>query len=164
MMMTATFVVAGVIRMGAQTAPTYLNPKAPLEERVQDALSRMTVHEKVMILHAQSKFTSAGVPRLGIRQLNMDDGPHGVREELEWNSWSPARWTNDSIVAFPSLTCLAATWNPALAALYGNAVSEEFAFRGKDIMLGPGVNIARTPLCGRNFEYMGEDPYLSGAW
>jgi beta-glucosidase len=162
MMMTATIMVAGAIRMGAQTAPTYLNPKAPLEERVQDALSRMTVHEKVMILHAQSKFTSAGVPRLGIRQLNMDDGPHGVREELEWNSWSPARWTNDSIVAFPSLTCLAATWNPALASLYGNAVSEEFVFRGKDIMLGPGVNIARTPLCGRNFEYMGEDPYLSG--
>lgn len=150
------------IEMGAQTAPTYLNAEASLEERVQDALSRITVHEKIKLLHAQSKFTSAGVPRLGIRQLNMDDGPHGVREELEWNSWNPARWTNDSIVAFPSLTCLAATWNPSLSALYGCAVSEEFAFRGKDIMLGPGVNIARTPLCGRNFEYMGEDPYLSG--
>ena len=93
----------------AQT-PKYLDPTAPMEERVKDALSRMTTHEKVRILHAQSKFTSAGVPRLGIRQLNMDDGPHGVREELEWNAWSPARWTNDSSVAFPSLTCLAATW------------------------------------------------------
>src|SRR5574344_2190817 len=151
------------IGMGAQSAPIYLNPQKPLEERVQDALSKMTTHEKVMLLHAQSKFTSAGVPRLGIRQLNMDDGPHGVREELEWNSWNPARYTNDSIVAFPSLTCLASTWNRLLSARYGNAVSEEFAFRGKDIMLGPGVNIARTPLCGRNFEYMGEDPYLSGA-
>ena len=142
--------------------PVYLDPSQPLESRVQDALKRMTTHEKILIIHAQSKFTSAGVPRLGIKQLNMDDGPHGVREELEWNSWSPAHWTNDSIVAFPSLTCLAATWNPALSAVYGHAVSEEFAFRGKDIMLGPGVNIARTPLNGRNFEYMGEDPYLAG--
>lgn len=146
----------------AQGQPTYLNPKAPVEERVKDALRRMTLHEKIQMLHAQSKFTSAGVPRLGIRQLNMDDGPHGVRAELEWNSWSPAKWTNDSVVAFPSLTCLAATWNRNLSREYGNAVSEEFAFRGKDIMLGPGSTIARTPLCGRNFEYTGEDPYLAG--
>ena len=139
----------------------YLDPKAPLEERVKNALKRMTLHEKVMVLHAQSKFTSAGVPRLGIRQLNMDDGPHGVREELEWNTWNVAGWTNDSIVAFPSLTCLAATWNRDLAALYGHSVSEEFAFRGKDVMLGPGVNIARTPMNGRAFEYMGEDPMLA---
>ncbi|MBR0047481.1 MAG: glycoside hydrolase family 3 C-terminal domain-containing protein [Bacteroidaceae bacterium] len=144
------------------TAQVYLDPNAPIEERVQDALSRMTTHEKIKILHAQSKFTSAGVPRLGIRQLNMDDGPHGVREELEWNTWSVARWTNDSIVAFPSLTCLTATWNRDLSALYGHSVSEEFAFRGKDIMLGPGVNIQRTPMNGRAFEYMGEDPFLAG--
>ncbi len=154
---------ASTLTMSAQKAkPLYLDTTAPLEQRVQDALKRMTVHEKIQVLHAQSKFTSAGVPRLGIRQLNMDDGPHGVREELEWNSWSPAKWTNDSIVAFPSLTCLAATWNPDLSAVYGNAVSEEFAFRYKDIMLGPGVNIARTPFNGRAFEYMGEDPYLAG--
>ena len=145
-----------------KTKPIYLDNNAPLEERVEDALSRMTLHEKIQVIHAQSKFTSAGVSRLGIRQLNMDDGPHGVREELEWNTWSPAKWTNDSIVAFPSLTCLAATWNRDLAALYGNALSEEFAFRGKDILLGPGVNMARLPLNGRAFEYMGEDPYLAG--
>ena len=145
-----------------KTKPIYLDSTPPLEQRVEDALSRMTLHEKIQVIHAQSKFTSAGVPRLGIRQLNMDDGPHGVREELEWNTWSPAKWTNDSIVAFPSLTCLAATWNRDLAALYGNALSEEFAFRGKDILLGPGVNIARLPLNGRAFEYMGEDPYLAG--
>ena len=147
--------------MAAQ-AQTYLDPNAPLEDRVKDALSRMTTHEKIQILHAQSKFTSAGVPRLGIRQLNMDDGPHGVREELEWNTWNPAKWTNDYIVAFPSLTCLASTWNRDLSTAYGDAVSDEFAFRGKDIMLGPGVNIQRTPLNGRAFEYMGEDPYLAG--
>ena len=144
------------------TAQVYLDSQAPLEQRVEDALSRMPLHEKIKVLHAQSKFTSAGVPRLGIRQLNMDDGPHGVREELEWNTWSPAGWTNDYIVAFPSLTCLAATWNRDLARLYGHSVSEEFAFRGKDIMLGPGVNIQRTPLNGRAFEYMGEDPVLAG--
>lgn len=154
---------AVAIAAGAQTQrPIYLDPSAPIEERITDALSRMTVHEKIQIIHAQSKFSSAGVPRLGLRQLNMDDGPHGVREELEWNSWKVAKWTNDSVVAFPSLTCLAATWNPDLSALYGHAVSEEFAFRGKDIMLGPGVNIARTPLNGRAFEYMGEDPWLAG--
>lgn len=143
-------------------AQTYLNPKAPLEERVKDALSRMTLHEKIAITHAQSKFTSLGVPRLGIRQLNYSDGPHGVREEIDWNSWNPAHWTNDSCVAFPTLTCLASTWNRDLSTAYGNAVSEEFAYREKNVMLGPGLNIARMPLNGRAFEYMGEDPYLTG--
>ena len=157
--MASLLAMMSVITVRAQV---YLDTKAPIEERIKDALSRMTVHEKIQILHAQSKFTSAGVPRLGIRQLNMDDGPHGVREELLWNSWSPARWTNDYVVAFPSLTCLAATWNRDLSDVYGNAISEEFAFRGKDILLGPGVNIQRTPLNGRAFEYMGEDPYLAG--
>ena len=151
-----------MMTLTSANAQVYLDPQAPIESRVKDALSRMTTHEKIKVLHAQSKFTSAGVPRLGIRQLNMDDGPHGVREELEWNTWNPARWTNDYCVAFPSLTCLAATWNRDLSAVYGNAISEEFAYRGKDLLLGPGVNIQRTPLNGRAFEYMGEDPYLAG--
>ncbi len=162
--MKKTTILAVLLATTAMTvqAQTYLDTNAPLEERVKDALSRMTTHEKIQILHAQSKFTSAGVPRLGIRQLNMDDGPHGVREELEWNTWNPAKWTNDYVVAFPSLTCLASTWNRELSYAYGNALSEEFAFRGKDILLGPGVNIQRTPLNGRAFEYTGEDPYLAG--
>ena len=147
---------------GQQQKPVYLNPKAPIEERVKDALSRMTLREKIAVIHAQGKFSSPGVPRLGICQLNMDDGPHGVRAENDWNKWGEAGWTNDSIVAFPSLTCLTATWNTDLSALYGNAVSEEFAFRNKHILLGPGTTIARTPLNGRSFEYMGEDPYLAG--
>ena len=162
--MKKALILLSLLAFSATTtkAQVYLDAQAPIEERVKDALSRMTVHEKIQMLHAQSKFTSAGVPRLGIRQLNMDDGPHGVREELEWNSWRPAGWTNDFVVAFPSLTCLAATWNRDLSQCYGNALSEEFAFRGKDILLGPGVNIQRTPLNGRAFEYMGEDPYLAG--
>ena len=157
-LLSASFLMASL----ALNAQVYLNPQAPIEERIKDALSRMTLHEKVKILHAQSKFTSAGVPRLGIRQLNMDDGPHGVREELVWDEWRPAGQTNDFCVAFPSLTCLAATWNRDLSHLYGTSISEEFAYRGKDVMLGPGVNIARTPLNGRAFEYMGEDPLLAG--
>ena len=157
-LLSASFLMASL----ALNAQVYLNPQAPIEERIKDALGRMTLHEKVKILHAQSKFTSAGVPRLGIRQLNMDDGPHGVREELVWDEWRPAGQTNDFCVAFPSLTCLAATWNRDLSRLYGTSISEEFAYRGKDVMLGPGVNIARTPLNGRAFEYMGEDPLLAG--
>ena len=154
-----SFLMLTTVSLNAQT---YLDSQAPIEERIKDALSRMTLHEKVKMLHAQSKFTSAGVPRLGIRQLNMDDGPHGVREELVWDEWKAAGWTNDYCVAFPSLTCLAATWNRDLSRLYGSSISEEFAYRGKDVMLGPGVNIARTPLNGRAFEYMGEDPLLAG--
>mgnify|MGYP002521516824 CR=1 FL=1 len=162
-LLSATLALALAATASAQTPkPVYLDPNASVEARVQDALSRMTTHEKIQLLHAQSKFTSAGVPRLGIRQLNMSDGPHGVRAEVDWNTWGTANWTNDSIVAFPSLTCLASTWNRDLSAVYGNAVSEEFAFRGKDVLLGPGTTIARVPLNGRSFEYMGEDPYLAG--
>lgn len=144
----------------AQT-PVYLDDSQPLETRVADALSRMTLDEKVALCHAQSKFSSAGVPRLGIPELWMSDGPHGVRAEINWNDWGYAQWTNDSVTAFPALTCLAATWNPDMAARYGQALGEEARYRKKDIILGPGVNIYRTPLNGRNFEYMGEDPYLA---
>lgn len=122
----------------------------------------MTLEEKVAISHAQGKFSSAGVPRLGIPALSMSDGPHGVRAEINWNDWGYARHTDDSVTAFPALTALAATWNPNLAALYGKALGEEARYRGKDVLLGPGVNICRTPLNGRNFEYLGEDPFLAG--
>lgn len=142
--------------------PVYLDSSAPLEKRVEDALSRMTTHEKIGIIHAQSKFSSAGVPRLGIPELWCTDGPHGVRPEVFWDKWKQAGWTNDSCVAFPALTCLAATWDKDLSHLYGKSLGEEARFRGKDVLLGPGVNIYRTPLNGRNFEYMGEDPYLAG--
>lgn len=141
--------------------PVYLDESKPLDERVEDALSRMTLREKAAMLHAEGKFASAGVPRLGIPDLWMSDGPHGVRAEINWQNWGYAGRTNDSITAFPALTALAATWNPALSEAYGNALGEEALYREKDIMLGPGVNIYRTPLSGRNFEYMGEDPYLA---
>ncbi|MBR3442103.1 MAG: glycoside hydrolase family 3 C-terminal domain-containing protein [Bacteroidaceae bacterium] len=145
---------------GAQTA-VYEDVSQPLERRIDDALSRMTLQEKVGLCHAWGKFYSGGVPRLGIPGLWMSDGPHGVRAEMDWNEWRNAGWTTDSCTAFPSLTCLAATWNPQMAERYGRAIGEEAAYRGKNVLLGPGVNIYRTPLNGRNFEYMGEDPVLS---
>lgn len=156
-------VLAAVSMAGTafSAVPVYLDDNAPLEARVDDALSRMTTAEKIAIIHAQSKFCSAGVPRLGIAELWTSDGPHGVRPEVMWDQWEQAGWTNDSCVAFPALTALAATWDPAMSRLYGESIGQEAAYRGKDVLLGPGVNIYRTPLNGRNFEYMGEDPYLS---
>ncbi len=148
--------------LAAQT-PIYLDENKPVDERIEDALSRMTLKEKIAMLHAQSKFSSSGVPRLGIPEIWTTDGPHGIRPEVLWDEWDQAGWTNDSCVAFPALTCLAATWNTEMAALYGKSIGEEAVYRGKDVLLGPGVNIYRTPLNGRNFEYMGEDPYLAGA-
>lgn len=141
--------------------PVYLDDSKPLSDRVEDALSRMTLEEKIAMIHAHSKFSTPGCPRLGIPEIWMSDGPHGVRMEIDWDSWKHAGWTNDSCTAFPALTCLAATFNPELSFEYGNALGEEARYRKKDIILGPGVNIYRTPLNGRNFEYMGEDPLLA---
>lgn len=146
---------------GQTNLPIYLDQTKPIEDRIEDALSRMTLEEKVAMCHAQSKFSSAGVARLGIPDNWASDGPHGIRPEVFWDEWDQAGWTNDSCIAFPALTCLAATWNTEMSAIYGKAIGEEARFRNKNILLGPGVNIYRTPLNGRNFEYMGEDPYLS---
>ena len=162
-MKTALFcliVGAGLQTMAQSPKPIYLDNSQPIENRVKDALSRMTLEEKVALCHAQSKFSSHGVPRLGIPEIWMSDGPHGVREEILWDSWGNAGWTNDSCTAYPALTCLAATFNPGLSLAYGVAIGEEARYRRKDILLGPGVNIYRTPMNGRNFEYMGEDHYL----
>ena len=145
----------------AQSLPVYLDESKPIEQRIDDALSRMTLDEKIAVIHAQSKFSSPGVKRLGFPDLWTDDGPHGVRPDVLWDEWEQAGQTNDSCVAFPALPCLAATWNPQLARLYGESLAEEALYRNKNVMLGPGVNIYRTPLGGRNFEYMGEDPWLA---
>ena len=158
----ALFLTAGMtVTAQAQSLPTYLDETKPMEQRIEDALSRMTLDEKIAVIHAQSKFSSPGVKRLGFPDLWTDDGPHGVRPDVLWDEWEQAGQTNDSCVAFPALTCLAATWNPEMARLYGENLGEEALYRGKSMILGPGVNIYRTPLGGRNFEYMGEDPYLA---
>ena len=141
--------------------PVYLDDSKPMEQRIDDVLRRMTLDEKIAVIHAQSKFSSPGIKRLGFPDLWTDDGPHGVRPDVLWDEWEQAGQTNDSCVAFPALTCLAATWNPSLAHLYGESLGEEALYRNKNVILGPGVNINRTPLAGRNFEYMGEDPWLA---
>jgi len=132
-----------------------------IERKIDSIISLLTLKEKVEMCHAQSKFSTKGVARLGIPEIWMADGPHGVRAEISWDSWDYAGWTNDSITAFPALTSLAASFNPKLAKKFGTALGEEALYREKDIILGPGVNIYRTPLNGRNFEYMGEDPLLA---
>ena len=158
----ALLIGAGILAStAANNTPAYLDDKLPIETRVADALSRMTLDEKIAVIHAQSKFSSPGVPRLGIPGIWCTDGPHGIRPDVLWDEWEQAGATNDSCVAFPALTCLAATWNPDMAALYGQSIGEEARYRNKNVLLGPGVNINRTPLNGRNFEYMGEDPYLA---
>lgn len=154
--------LGGIVSLSvqAQQVPVYLDQSQPIEQRVEDALSRMTLREKIRVIHAQSKFSSAGVPRLGFPDFWTDDGPMGVRPDVLWDEWEQAGQTNDSCVAFPSLTALAASWNPSNAYLFGRSLGEEARYRGKDMILGPGVNINRNPLNGRNFEYMGEDPFL----
>ena len=157
------FLLLCVVACGRQSdTPVYLDPSADIEARVEDALSRMSLDEKIAAIHAQSTFSLPGVKKLGIPELWTSDGPHGVRPEVPWNDWGNPGWNNDSCVAFPALTCLAATWNRDVAGQYGAAIGEEARFREKDVILGPGVNMYRSPLCGRNFEYMGEDPYLAG--
>ena len=156
--------VAGLVSLSplqAQVIPVYLDETKPVEQRIDDALSRMTLEEKIAVIHAQSKFSSPGVKCLGFPDFWTDDGPHGVRPDVLWDEWEQAGQSNDSCVAFPALTCLAATWNPEMARLYGENLGEEALYRDKDMILGPGVNIYRTPLGGRNFEYMGEDPWLA---
>ena len=158
---TAIAGLVGLSPLYAQKVPAYLDESKPVEQRIDDALNRMTLDEKIAVIHAQSKFSSPGVKRLGFPDLWTDDGPHGVRPDVLWDEWEQAGQTNDSCVAFPALTCLAATWNPEMARLYGESLGEEALYRNKSVMLGPGVNIYRTPLGGRNFEYLGEDPWLA---
>ncbi len=153
--------ILGIFILAGFVANAQNNSDKMMEQKIDELLNQMTLDEKIAMCHAQSKFSSPGVPRLGIPELWMSDGPHGIRGEINWDDWGYANWTNDSITAFPALTCLAATFNPELSYEYGVAIGEEARYRKKDVLLGPGVNIYRTPLNGRNFEYMGEDPFLA---
>lgn len=149
---------AGTAR--AQECPLYLDDRQPVAARVNDLLPRLTLEEKISLVHANANFSTAGVPRLGIPELIMDDGPLGVREEVD-NHFHALGHVDDFATAMPGTLGLAATWDTNLARAFGTVIGEEAVVRGKNIMLGPAVNIQRTPLCGRNFEYMGEDPWLT---
>ncbi len=151
---------ATALRMLGAQEPAYLDATKSIDERVADLLLRLTVEEKVGMVHAKSTFAVEGVPRLGIPELWMDDGPMGVREEVG-EGFRNLNRGDDFATAMPATIGLAATFNTDLATAYGTVVGQEANQRHKNIMLGPSLNIQRTPLCGRNFEYMGEDPFLT---
>ncbi|PZX16395.1 beta-glucosidase [Breznakibacter xylanolyticus] len=130
------------------------------DAKIDSIVGVLTLDEKVKLLHGSGMFWSGGIERLGIPELQYADGPLGIREEIERDSWNPIGWTNDSATFFPAGTALGATWNVKLAHQYGQAIAAEARARKKDILLAPAINIMRTPLCGRNYEYFSEDPYL----
>ena len=165
LLIAAAWLAAGLTFTKAQgQRPPYLDPGQPMDARVEDLLSRMTLEEKIALVHADNRFSTAAIPRLAIPQRQLSDGPHGVREETVGRDVSQAVGRTDDFATYmPALVGLAATWNPELAGAYGTTLGEEARQRGKQIMLAPGMNIMRTPLNGRNFEYLGEDPYLASS-
>jgi len=157
---SSAILVLTLASAAAQEHSPYLDASQPVEARINDLLPQLTLEEKVSLVHGNANFTTAGVLRLGIPELWMDDGPLGVREEVGEQFKIVGR-TDDFATAMPATLGLAATWNPELAVAYGSVIGQEARQRGKNVMLGPSLNIQRTPLCGRNFEYMGEDPFLT---
>ena len=141
--------------------PLYLDTNQPIDKRVEDLLGRMTLEEKISQVHGDSKFTTPAIPRLGVPVRWLSDGPHGVREDVGPFNWKPAGHTDDYATYMPALSSLGSTWNLDLATAYGNVLGQESRKRGKDIILGPIADIVRTPLCGRVYEYFGEDPFLN---
>ncbi|HEY4989851.1 MAG TPA: glycoside hydrolase family 3 C-terminal domain-containing protein, partial [Opitutaceae bacterium] len=150
--------------LGARAADEarYFDLSLGTEARIDDLIPRLSLDEKIALVHANGLFRSGGVERLGIPYLWTDDGPQGVREEVGVTSWGPTGRTDDFATALPPGLTVAATWDPALAQACGKVIGEEACARGKNVLLGPGINIIRTPLCGRNYDYYGEDPWLSG--
>jgi beta-glucosidase len=153
--------IAAPLPLRAQEPPPYLDNRQPVAKRIDDLLARMTLEEKVGMCHANTIFTIAGVPRLGIPDLTMADGPMGVREEVG-AGFRVLNRDDDFATAMPAPIALAATWDVAMARLCGETIGSEALARGKHVMLNPAINIMRSPLGGRGFEYFGEDPYLTG--
>lgn len=132
------------------------------ETEIDNIIKGMTLEEKIDMLHGKNMFSSAGIPRLGIADMEYADGPFGIREEMEPHSWNSAHLTTDSATFFPTGSALAATWSTEWAYAYGRGMSREARLRGKDMILGPAINIQRIPTGGRTYEYLSEDPILSG--
>ena len=154
-----TLLAVSSVTAEAQTYPTKLLSH---EAQIDVIISRMTLEEKVAMLHGKNMFSSAGIERLGIADMEYADGPFGIREEMEPHSWNSAHLTTDSATFFPTGSALAATWSTEWAYAYGRAMSREARLRGKDMILGPAINIQRIPTGGRTYEYLSEDPLLSG--
>ena len=150
--------------IAACSGPKTLQDRLTVNDKKIDAIiAQMTLEEKVEMLHSKTNMSSAGVPRLGIADMNYADGPFGIREEGVPNGFTPAGWKLDSATYFPTGSALAATWSRDLAYLYGTGMGKEARLRGKDVILGPAVNIQRLPVGGRTYEYLSEDPILSAA-
>ena len=153
--------VAVLLTFGTASAQQ-TNPLLQHEAEITEIIKSMTLEEKVNMLHGKHMFTSAGIERLGIADMVYADGPFGIREEMEPNSWMPLGWETDRATFFPTGSALAATWCPGIAYEYGKGMAIEAKLRGKDMILGPAMNIQRIPTGGRTYEYLSEDPYLSG--
>lgn len=147
---------------GFESSNAQVAAEPTINKKIEIILNKLTLNEKIAMLHGNSLFSSSGVKRLGIPELTCDDGPLGVREEIQRYNWSSAKWTTDSATFFPNGSAIAATWNPDMAYIYGKAMGQEALARKKTIMLAPAFNICRTPLCGRTYEYYSEDPFLNG--
>jgi beta-glucosidase len=131
------------------------------DKTIDSLITEMTIEEKIGMLHGNSMFANSGVERLGIPELKMADGPLGIREEISRDSWAPAGLDNDFATYYPASGGVAATWNPELSYTFGNSVGQEARARDKDMLLSPAINIIRTPLGGRTYEYFTEDPFLN---
>jgi beta-glucosidase len=151
--------VFGILLVGHARAQK--QTEASINLKIGSIIKKMTLEEKIAMLHGNGLFSSAGIPRLGIPDLTSDDGPLGIREELMHSDWKSANWTTDSATFLPNGSAIAASWNPALAYKYGVVLGEEANARNKTVMLSPAFNICRVPVNGRTYEYYSEDPYLN---
>ena len=158
-----SIVAVAIAFSSAATAQTVPSRLLGHEQQIDDIIKSMTLEEKIAMLHGKNMFSSAGIPRLGIADVEYADGPFGIREEMEPHSWNSIHLTTDSATFFPTGSALAATWSTDWAYAYGRAMSREARLRGKDMILGPAMNIQRIPTGGRTYEYLSEDPLLSGA-
>lgn len=153
--------IAAAISLSAIAGQDVHKKRDNIEADVEALLLKLTLKEKVSLVHASGKFHINAIERVGIPEMWLSDGPHGVRHQIERHTWDSAGWTDDYSTYLPHLTSVAASWDPKIAILHGNVLGSEARHRAKDFILGPGVNLARLPLYGRNFEYMGEDPILA---
>ena len=164
--MRKTLLLIASAALLAQACGGSLSPQDKLtvnDKKIDALIAQMTLEEKVNMLHSKTNMSSAGVERLGIADMNYADGPFGIREEGQPNGFMSAGWTLDSATYFPTGSALAATWSEELAYKYGTGMGKEARLRGKDVILGPAVNIQRLPVGGRTYEYLSEDPILSAA-
>jgi beta-glucosidase len=156
-----TFLVPALLLFGCESGTTHHSALLQNEACIDALIGQMTLEEKIEMMHGKHTFVSAGVERLGIADMIYADGPFGIREELQPDGWASLGWETDRATFFPTGSALAATWSPELAYAYGKAMAAEARLRGKDMILGPAINIQRIPTGGRTYEYLSEDPFLS---